>query len=228
MRPSSKGTTRRDCISRPHLQQWAPFVQDKIPRNKGPDVNSDVRQALAYCRQLTRRQAKNFYFAFLFLPSDKRAAVYSVYAFCRHSDDIADNPAPLQYKRDQLKHWRDELESCYNGNPTGLITLALRHTIRKYPIPQRYFEELLRGVEMDLTVQRYASFDDLKLYCYRVASAVGLACLEIFGYRHNGVRTYARNLGIAPSAYQYPAGRPRGRRGADAFISRRKTCLPTV
>ena len=160
-------------------------------------MNADMRHALAYCRQLTRQQAKNFYFAFLFLPSDKRAAVYSVYAFCRHSDDIADNPAPLQHRRDQLKRWRDELQNCYSGNPSRLITLALRNTILKYPIPQRYFDELLTGVEMDLNVQRYPSFDHLKLYCYRVASAVGLACLEIFGYRHDGVRTYAGNLGIA-------------------------------
>jgi phytoene synthase len=160
-------------------------------------VNADIQRALAYCRQVTRQQAKNFYYAFLFLPSDKRAAVYSVYAFCRHSDDIADAPGPLHYKRDQLKHWRDELENCYSGSPTRLVTRALGHTIRKYPIPRRYFEELLTGVEMDLTVQRYASFDDLKVYCYRVASAVGLACLEIFGYRHDGVRTYAGNLGIA-------------------------------
>ena len=160
-------------------------------------MDADIQRALAYCRQVTRQQAKNFYYAFLFLPSDKRAAIYSVYAFCRHSDDIADAPGPLHYKRDQLKHWRDELENCYSGSPTRLVTRALGHTIRKYPIPRRYFEELLTGVEMDLTVQRYASFDDLKVYCYRVASAVGLACLEIFGYRHDGVRTYAGNLGIA-------------------------------
>ena len=160
-------------------------------------MNADIQRALAYCRQVTRQQAKNFYYAFLFLPSDKRAAIYSVYAFCRHSDDIADTPGPLQYKRDQLKLWRNELDNCYSGNPSGLITRALCYTIQKYPIPRRYFEELLTGIEMDLTVQRYASFDDLKVYCYRVASAVGLACLEIFGYRHDGVRTYAGNLGIA-------------------------------
>ena len=160
-------------------------------------MNADIQRALAYCRQVTRQQAKNFYYAFLFLPSDKRAAIYSVYAFCRHSDDIADAPGPIQYKRDQLKHWRNELDNCYSGKPNLLITRALCHTIQKYPIPRHYFEELLTGIEMDLTVQRYASFDDLRVYCYRVASAVGLACLEIFGYRHEGVRTYAGNLGIA-------------------------------
>ncbi len=160
-------------------------------------MNPDVQQALAYCRRVARRQARNFYYAFLFLPADKRAAVYSVYAFCRHSDDISDEPGALHDKRDQLRAWRDELENCYNGKPTRLVTRALRHTIERYPIPQRYFEELLQGVEMDLTVQRYASFDDLRVYCYRVASAVGLACLEIFGYAHPGVRTYARHLGIA-------------------------------
>jgi phytoene synthase len=160
-------------------------------------VNSDVQQALAHCRQVTRQQAKNFYYAFLFLPSDKRAAVYSVYAFCRHSDDIADEPGTLHDKQGQLRAWRDELDNCYNGKPTRLITRALRYAIERYPIPRRYFEDLLQGVEMDLTVQRYASFDDLRVYCYRVASAVGLACLEIFGYRHSGVRTYAHHLGIA-------------------------------
>ena len=179
------------------MQQWAPLHQDKIRTDRGLYVDADIQQALAYCRQVTRQQAKSFYFAFLFLPSDKRVAVYSVYAFCRHSDDIADTPGPLRDKRDQLKHWRDELENCYSGNPTRLITRALRHTIQKYPIPRRYFEELLTGIEMDLTVRRYASFDDLRVYCYRVASAVGLACLEIFGYRHEGVQRYAGNLGIA-------------------------------
>ena len=168
-----------------------------IRRDKGRYVNADVQHALAHCRQVTRQQAKNFYYAFLFLPSDKRAAIYSVYAFCRHSDDIADTPGRFRCKRQQLNHWRDELESCYRGTPTLPITRALRHTIQKYPIPRHYFEELLTGVEMDLTVQRYASFEDLKVYCHRVASAVGLACLEIFGYRHDGVRSYARNMGIA-------------------------------
>lgn len=160
-------------------------------------MSTEVQQALAYCRQLTRRQAKNFYYAFLFLPADKRAAVYTVYAFCRHSDDIADEPGALPDKQNQLRAWRDEMENCYNGRPTHFITRALRHTIERYPIPQCYFEALLKGVEMDLTVQRYASFDDLRVYCYRVASAVGLACLEIFGYRHPGVQTYARHLGVA-------------------------------
>lgn len=179
------------------MQQWTPFFQEVIRADKGPYVNADVQHALAYCRQVTRQQAKNFYYAFLFLPSEKRAAIYSLYAFCRHTDDIADAPGRLHSKRAQLKHWRDELESCYTGTPTLLITRALRHTIQQYPIPRCYFEELLTGVEMDLTVQRYASFDDLKVYCHRVASAVGLACLEIFGYRHEGVRAYAGNLGIA-------------------------------
>ena len=167
------------------------------PPDEGFCVNTDVQRALAYCQQVTRQHAKNFYYAFLFLPSDKRAAVYSVYAFCRHSDDIADEPGALPDKRRQLQAWRDELANCYNGKPTRPITHALRHTIERYPIPQRYFEDLLKGVEMDLTVQRYASFDDLRVYCYRVASAVGLACLEIFGYRHSGVQKYARHLGLA-------------------------------
>jgi phytoene synthase len=152
---------------------------------------------LAYCREITRRQAKNFYYAFLFLPRAQREAIYAVYAFCRYCDDIADEAQAHATPGVLLQDWRQELDRCYAGKPTHLITQALRQVIESYAIPRHYFEELLRGVEMDLTIRRYATFSDLGQYCYRVASVVGLICIEIFGYTHPGVRGYARNLGIA-------------------------------
>jgi phytoene synthase len=152
---------------------------------------------LAYCREITRQQAKNFYYAFLFLPRAKRLAIYAVYAFCRYCDDIADGAQALTTQQALLQTWREELDRCYAGRPSHLITHALQWVIDAYPIPKRYFEELICGVEMDLSIQRYTTFSDLELYCYRVASVVGLMCIEIFGYAHPGVQGYARHLGLA-------------------------------
>lgn len=161
------------------------------------NVSAAMPEAFAYCQAITKSQAKNFYYAFLFLPPEKRQALYAVYAFCRYCDDIADEDQPLPTQQALIHDWRQELHNCYAGHPTHLITQALCHTVEQYAIPKEYFEELLCGVEMDLTIQRYATFAELEQYCYRVASAVGLACLNIFGYTHPGVQEYARHLGIA-------------------------------
>ena len=96
-----------------------------------------------------------------------------------------------------LARWREELERVFNGSPTHPISRALADNVRRFAIPRRYFEEMIDGVEMDLGRTRYATFDELRLYCYRVASAVGLVCIEIFGYRNPRTREYAENLGIA-------------------------------
>lgn len=157
----------------------------------------NAKDASAYCREITRQQAKNFYYAFLFLPRRKREAIYAVYAFCRYCDDIADEGQDVTTQQTLLQRWREELDRCYAGTPTHLITQALQPVIATYTIPKQYFEELIGGVEMDLTIQRYPTFSDLQQYCYRVASVVGLMCIEIFGYAHPGVQGYARNLGIA-------------------------------
>ena len=96
-----------------------------------------------------------------------------------------------------LTRWREELERVFSGSPTHPISRALADNVRRFAIPRRYFEEVIDGVEMDLGRTRYATFDELRLYCYRVASAVGLVCIEIFGYRNPRTRQYAENLGIA-------------------------------
>jgi phytoene synthase len=160
-------------------------------------VNVDAAEAYAYCRDVAKHQAKNFYYAFLFLPKTKREAIYALYAFCRYCDDIADGDSAPESRQTLLYLWRQELDNCYAGKATHPITRALQHVIARYPISKHYFEELIRGVEMDFTTQRYATFADLELYAYRVASVVGLLCIEVFGYTHPGIRSYARHLGMA-------------------------------
>ncbi|HUA35039.1 MAG TPA: presqualene diphosphate synthase HpnD [Candidatus Binataceae bacterium] len=148
------------------------------------------------CAHITRNSSSNFYYAFMLLPAERRRALHSVYAFCRFLDDIADDegfsdPAAM------LGRWREELERVYNGAPTRAISRALTDSVRRFEIPRAYFEEIISGVEMDLSQKRYATFEELRLYCYRVAAAVGLICIEIFGYSNPAAREYAENLGIA-------------------------------
>jgi len=161
-------------------------------------------------RTLTKASRSNFYYAFLFLPRPKRDALYAVYAFCRVTDDLVDEsltptagaerdgaPPSAGTPLERLKSWRAELESCFRGEATHPVTQRLAEVIRDFRIPHGYFEELLNGVEMDLTKSRYATFAELQQYCYRVAGVVGLMCIEIFGYRRPATRAYAEHLGTA-------------------------------
>jgi len=150
-----------------------------------------------YSKQLTKGSGSNFYYSFLFLPKRKREAMYAVYAFCRHCDDIVDGTLSPDEAAAQLKYWQDELERCYQGRAEHPIAVKLSETLKRFPIPKRYFEELIEGMEMDLWKTRYATFDELRQYCYRAASVVGLICLEIFGYQSQKAKDYAENLGIA-------------------------------
>ena len=148
------------------------------------------------CAQITRESRSSFYYAFALLPPERRRALYAVYAFCRFIDDIADDegirePAVL------LSRWREELARVYTGVPTRALSRALADTARRFEIPRNLLEEIIAGVEMDLARKRYQTFDELRPYCYRVASALGLICIEIFGYRNPSAKTYAENLGLA-------------------------------
>ena len=160
------------------------------------DYQGSLAADFARCASITRKSSSNFYYAFKLLPAQRRRALCATYAFCRFIDDIADDervrdPALL------LERWREELHRVYGGNPTRAISRALADSVQRFSIPRRYFEEIIDGVEMDLEHKRYRTFEELRLYCYRVASAVGLVCIEIFGYRNPQTRTYAENLGIA-------------------------------
>jgi phytoene synthase len=172
-------------------------VSESVDEIAAPaDFQAGLAEDFERCASITRESSSNFYYAFKLLPAPRRRALYATYAFCRFVDDIADDeqvrePAVL------LGRWREELERVYDGAPTRAISRALADSVQRFSIPRRYFEEIIDGVEMDLTRKRYRTFTELRLYCYRVASAVGLVCIEIFGYRNPQARTYAENLGLA-------------------------------
>jgi phytoene synthase len=154
-------------------------------------------EAQQYCTNLTKTSGSNFYYSFLFLPRARREAMYTVYAFCKEVDNAVDEPPAGTDPRQQLELWRGELAAAYGGSPSFPVTRSLADHVRRLSIPQTYFEELIKGVEMDLGVTRYATFDALSLYCYRVASVVGLICLHIFGTTSPRAQDYAVNLGMA-------------------------------
>lgn len=149
-----------------------------------------------YCKRITRERAKNFYWAILTLPKDKRSAVYTIYTFARRCDDIADSSWDLSRKQENLEQVRANLKKLYEGDPQGKLYKALGKTVEEYDIPRTYFEQLIQGVEMDLTKDQYSTFRDLKIYCFRVASVVGLALIEIFGYNDYKAKKYAIDLGL--------------------------------
>ena len=148
-------------------------------------------------RKLTKASGSNFYYAFLFLPKPKREAIYAVYAFCRLSDDLVDEAKAGGDPAAALTRWRKELDGYFRDSVGHPVIVAAGQTARRFNIPKTHFEELLNGMEMDLTRARYATFEELYSYCYRVASVVGLICIEIFGYRNPRTREYAERLGIA-------------------------------
>ena len=156
-----------------------------------------VTDAQAYCTTLTKKSGSNFYYSFLFLPKQRRAAMYTVYAFCKEVDNAVDEPPAGSNPQEELRRWQTELEAAYHGTPTFPVTISLASHVKQLSIPRAYFEELIKGVEMDLVAPRYASFQDLSLYCYRVASVVGLICLHIFGPTSARAQDYAVALGMA-------------------------------
>lgn len=149
--------------------------------------------------QITRKSASNLALAFVLLPRQKREGMSALYAFCREVDDIADNESvPKEERRARLLEWREDVRAASNGGaPQKQVNRELLPVIRRYNLPFELFNELIQGVEMDLDIHRYSTFEQLELYCYRVASVVGLLSIEIFGYRDAGCREYALNLGKA-------------------------------
>lgn len=149
------------------------------------------------CSSLTKKSRSNFYYAFLFLPRAQREAMYAVYAFCRILDDVVDLGGVAEVQRRELARWRRELARCFEGAPEEPVAQRLAQVVKRFPIPQVALEAIIDGVEMDLDHSRYETFEDLYPYCYRVAGAVGLCCIEIFGYSDPRCREYAVNLGVA-------------------------------
>ena len=155
-------------------------------------MNKELRQAYKQCRDIARRKAGNFYYSFVLLPPEKKRGIYALYAFCQVGDQLADEDAP----RD-LDVLRERLDACYKGEYSSPLYSALGDTVRKYNLPRNIFHELIAGMESDLSFRGFDTFEELRQYCYKVASTVGLLCIEIFGYESNKVKEYAENLGIA-------------------------------
>lgn len=148
---------------------------------------------------ITRKSASNLALAFVLLPKEKRGGMSCLYAFCREVDDVADNEeTPIPERRTRLEEWRKDIrEACRNGKPVFPVNRELQPHIREHKLPFDLFDELVRGVEMDLDIRRYETMADLEQYCYRVASVVGLLSIEIFGYKNPACREYAVHLGKA-------------------------------
>jgi len=159
--------------------------------------SSIVDTAYQHCREITFREAKNFYFAFITLPSPKRRAIYVAYAFARMCDDIADGSDSDSVKRDQLQQVRESLNAAYRGLPDGLLFIALADVAMRYNVPEQYFHNLVSGIEIDIWKSRYSTFTELEEYCYGVAATTGLICGEIFGYSDVIAKEYAVDLGLA-------------------------------
>jgi len=154
-----------------------------------------IDEAYAECRAIAHKHGANFSVGFRFLPREKRRAVYAAYAFCRVADDIADDGGANV--REELDAWQRELDACYAGHPTHVITIALADALARYPIPKEAFVDLIDGCRQDIVKSRYETFDELLHYCHLVATSISSISLEIFGYRNDRARDYGRNLATA-------------------------------
>jgi 15-cis-phytoene synthase len=150
-----------------------------------------------YCQDKAAASGSSFYYSFYFLPKDKRRAITALYAFCREVDDVVDECSDVNVARTTLNWWRSEVAAIYAGKPQHPVTQALVPIVRQFNMAQEHLLEIIDGMEMDLDQPRYADFKSLQLYCYRVASVVGLLSVGIFGYSDRQTLKYAHDLGIA-------------------------------
>ncbi|MEE8110824.1 MAG: presqualene diphosphate synthase HpnD [bacterium] len=160
-------------------------------------MQSVASRSLDYCRTLTRRSGSNFFYSFLFLPRPQREAIYAVYAFSRAVDDVVDNADGSTDSAEELAEWRREVDRMYGGRPKHPIAAQMAKAARTFHIPRELPLALIDGCEMDLTRNRYETFEELYHYCYHVASVIGLMCIEVFGYRTEKTKVYAEKLGVA-------------------------------
>ena len=152
-----------------------------------------------YCQNKAAKSGSSFYYSFLFLPDNQRRAITALYAFCREVDDVVDECTDEGVARAKLNWWRAEIQTTFHddGKPNHPVCRVLKEVIKEFALSREHFLEIIDGMEMDLDQIRYTTFSDLGLYCYRVASVVGLMAAEIFGYKNRDTLKYAHNLGIA-------------------------------
>ena len=150
-----------------------------------------------YCQQKAAASGSSFYYSFLFLPPERRRAITALYAFCREVDDVVDECTDAQLAQAKLAWWRDEVAKLFAGNPQHPVSRALQPALAPYGITSERLNEIITGMEMDLSQSRYLDFKALERYCYHVAGVVGLLAAGIFGYRDPRTLEYATNLGTA-------------------------------
>ena len=169
------------------------------PAEKQSADPESLKRSYDFCREIAKSRAKNFYYSFIVLPAERRRAMCAVYAFMRYCDDIVDEEAGEADKENRLNACREFLDRAYGETPAdgGGLLPAFRDTVGRFDIPRAYFDAIIDGAQMDLTVTRYATFEDLYQYCYRVASAVGLVCIHIFGFNGAEAKKHAESCGIA-------------------------------
>ncbi|HEX9625824.1 MAG TPA: presqualene diphosphate synthase HpnD [Acidiferrobacterales bacterium] len=150
-----------------------------------------------YCQAKAGGSGSSFYYSFLSLPPAKRRAITALYAFCREVDDTVDECREPEVARVKLAWWHGEIDAAFAGEPNHPVMHALLPAINAWRLPAEHFHDVVRGMQMDLDQQRYATFEELRLYCHRVASVVGLLSARIFGSRASGTEDFARDLGLA-------------------------------
>lgn len=165
--------------------------------DRGCLMATELDLAYSHCQRVTKENARNFYYTFRPLPAEKRRAIYAVYAYCRLCDDIADGNLPIEDKYRGFAEVRQNLRTVEPSSEHAPMYHALHDAAQKFQIPYQRFEEILQGVEMDMVKSRFADFDELREYCYKVASVVGLVCIRIFGYEDAKAEEYAVDMGLA-------------------------------
>ena len=154
-----------------------------------------LTESYAYCRDVAKKRARNFYYSFILLPPEQKNAMCAVYSFMRYCDDLSDEPGAT---RTAMERWRDALSEALAGRPGDHpVWPAFLDTVARYSIPHQYFHDMIEGVESDLEPRVIQTFDELYQYCYRVASVVGLTTIHIFGYTSPDALPLAEKCGIA-------------------------------
>jgi phytoene synthase len=160
-------------------------------------VNAELERSYAWCARVTQRATSSFYYSFFLLPREQRQAMCALYAYLRTTDDLADSQETESVRRTALCQWRRQLDAALRGVPGDPILHAVVDTAERYEIPSKHLYNVIDGVEMDLESQRFETFADLERYCHLVASAVGLACIHIWGFQDARAVVPARHCGVA-------------------------------
>lgn len=160
-------------------------------------MTPDIINADKYCADKAAASGSSFYYSFRFLSPDRRRAITALYAFCREVDDIADEVSDTNVARAKLGWWRSEIANLFDGHPTHPVTKALEPATKNFRVDAVRLNEIIDGMEMDLVKKRYRDWDELQLYCHRVAGVVGQLSASIFGYTNCSTIVYAEHLGLA-------------------------------